>query len=350
MTLGRAQRGARRPRAGAGEPRRHRLSDGLGCALDRHARHRCEARRLSPPVEAMRLVTGDGSCSTCSPRREPRGVPRGPRRARRARCRVDDHAEVRACVHTCARSNEPMRLDDVLDVLDDHVEGNDHFEFFWVPHTEWAQAKQNNRTAEPAGAARRAKEWCDEMFLENVRAQGRSAASDGASRGDPDVSRQACTMGDHARRVDREVVQGVHHAAARAVLRDGVRRAPRRVRRRAARAALVRRFERPPDPAARSRCASPPPTTSPCRPAAGRDSVLRRRPRLRGSGRTSSTSAASSASWTATADGPTGASSTSRPPRRSRRAIPSGSRFQAVRDQIDPERVFTNAYLDRVLG
>ncbi|HMK10287.1 MAG TPA: D-arabinono-1,4-lactone oxidase, partial [Acidimicrobiales bacterium] len=29
---------------------------------------------------------------------------------------------------------------------------------------------------------------------------------------------------------------------------------------------------------------------------------------------------------------------------------PDWSRFQAVRDQVDPHRVFTNPYLDRVLG
>ena len=29
---------------------------------------------------------------------------------------------------------------------------------------------------------------------------------------------------------------------------------------------------------------------------------------------------------------------------------PEWSRFRAVREQIDPQRVFTNAYLDRVLG
>jgi L-gulonolactone oxidase len=29
---------------------------------------------------------------------------------------------------------------------------------------------------------------------------------------------------------------------------------------------------------------------------------------------------------------------------------PEWSRFRSVRDQIDPQRVFTNAYLDRVLG
>ena len=32
---------------------------------------------------------------------------------------------------------EPMRLDHLLDHLDEFVGNNDHFEFFWVPHTGW---------------------------------------------------------------------------------------------------------------------------------------------------------------------------------------------------------------------
>ena len=43
---------------------------------------------------------------------------------------------------------EPMRVDAVLADLDAHVDGNDHFEFFWVPHTGWALTKTNNRTDE----------------------------------------------------------------------------------------------------------------------------------------------------------------------------------------------------------
>src|ERR1700687_1682692 len=42
---------------------------------------------------------------------------------------------------------EPMRVDSVLDNLDEHVDGNDHFAFFWVPHTGWAIPTRNKRTA-----------------------------------------------------------------------------------------------------------------------------------------------------------------------------------------------------------
>ena len=45
---------------------------------------------------------------------------------------------------------QPTRVDDLLANLDEHVDGNDHFEFFWVPHTGWALTKWNHRTDEPS--------------------------------------------------------------------------------------------------------------------------------------------------------------------------------------------------------
>jgi FAD-linked oxidoreductase len=40
---------------------------------------------------------------------------------------------------------EPLPLDDVLAGLDDLVDGNDHFEFYWFCHTRRALTKRNNR-------------------------------------------------------------------------------------------------------------------------------------------------------------------------------------------------------------
>ena len=66
MTLGSLNEALDALGLGVREPRRHRLSDGLRCSLDRHARHGCEARApVSMFVEAMELVTGDGSVLMC---------------------------------------------------------------------------------------------------------------------------------------------------------------------------------------------------------------------------------------------------------------------------------------------
>lgn len=62
----------------------------------------------------------------------------------------------------------PMRLDTLLSSLDEHVSTNDHFEFFWIPHTGWAITKRNNRTDDPAVPMPRMREWWQKSFLENT--------------------------------------------------------------------------------------------------------------------------------------------------------------------------------------
>jgi len=62
---------------------------------------------------------------------------------------------------------EPMRVDDVLANLDHHVECNDHFEFFWVPHTGWALTKRNNRTSEVAKPMSKFSHWYSKTLMEN---------------------------------------------------------------------------------------------------------------------------------------------------------------------------------------
>lgn len=64
---------------------------------------------------------------------------------------------------------EPMALAEVFGRLDELVEDNDHFEFYWYPHTEKALVKCNNRVV--AGTARQPlgkfKHWLDDEFLSN---------------------------------------------------------------------------------------------------------------------------------------------------------------------------------------
>lgn len=63
------------------------------------------------------------------------------------------------------------RLDELLEDLDRHVDENDHFEFFWLPHTPWALTKRNQRTdAEPDRPTieDRARLWWSKTFIENI--------------------------------------------------------------------------------------------------------------------------------------------------------------------------------------
>lgn len=63
-----------------------------------------------------------------------------------------------------------QKLDSLLDDLHTHVDGNDHFEFFWIPHTKWALTKRNNRTDEPVptpSISSRWKQWYSKSLMEN---------------------------------------------------------------------------------------------------------------------------------------------------------------------------------------
>jgi FAD-linked oxidoreductase len=69
---------------------------------------------------------------------------------------------------------EPMPLPDVLARLDALVEDNDHFEFYWFPHTQKALTKRNNRVGpgterRPVG---RFRHWLDDELLSNTAFEG----------------------------------------------------------------------------------------------------------------------------------------------------------------------------------
>lgn len=61
----------------------------------------------------------------------------------------------------------PMRVDQLLEEIDTHVDTNDHFEFFWVPHTGWALTKRNNRTEDDVSPQPIVRHWIDKVLIEN---------------------------------------------------------------------------------------------------------------------------------------------------------------------------------------
>lgn len=67
---------------------------------------------------------------------------------------------------------EPWPLEEVLEQLDGPdglVEGNDHFEFYWFPHTRRALTKRNNRVADDVVVPLpRLRGWVDDELLSNA--------------------------------------------------------------------------------------------------------------------------------------------------------------------------------------
>ena len=62
---------------------------------------------------------------------------------------------------------QPMRISDVLDNYPQLIEENDFFEFYWVPHTKWALTKANNVSSDAIDSPGRFATWYNKMFLEN---------------------------------------------------------------------------------------------------------------------------------------------------------------------------------------
>ena len=62
---------------------------------------------------------------------------------------------------------QPMRVDELLEDLEHHIATNDHFEFFWVPHTGWALTKRNNRTLDAAKPMGKMSHWYSKTLMEN---------------------------------------------------------------------------------------------------------------------------------------------------------------------------------------
>src|SRR5215467_14170418 len=62
---------------------------------------------------------------------------------------------------------EPMRWSEVVSRLPELTSENEHFEFFWFPHSEGCLTKRNNRSPGPASPLPRWRHWLDDEFLSN---------------------------------------------------------------------------------------------------------------------------------------------------------------------------------------
>ncbi|MEV4703630.1 D-arabinono-1,4-lactone oxidase [Actinoplanes sp. NPDC049316] len=66
----------------------------------------------------------------------------------------------------------PMPLPEVLAGLDEQIAANDHLEFYWYPYTDRAQLKRNNKVPVSDRPLSPFRSWLDEEFLSNTVFQG----------------------------------------------------------------------------------------------------------------------------------------------------------------------------------
>jgi L-gulonolactone oxidase len=122
---------------------------------------------LATQVTAIDLVTADGSVVSCSEseEREIFNAARVSLGALGILGTVTLQAVPAFNLHVV---EEPMRIDDLLGHIDEHVASNDHFEFFYIPHTSWALTKRNNRTDRPLAPRGKWQEFRDDVLMQNV--------------------------------------------------------------------------------------------------------------------------------------------------------------------------------------
>ena len=125
---------------------------------------------------------------------------------------------------------EPMRWAEVLGRLDELTGENEHFEFYWFPHTENCLTKRNNTVPGPDRPLDPARRWLDDEFLSNtvfgltcrlghripalIRPVNRVAARALGARSYVDASHRVYTSPRRVRFKEQEYAIGREHLAA----------------------------------------------------------------------------------------------------------------------------------------
>jgi FAD-linked oxidoreductase len=121
---------------------------------------------LAGQVVAMKLVNGHGEIIECSQSVNPH-IFDVARVSVGALGVITEYTLQAVSSFRLRALEQPMRLDEVLENAHDLASTNDHFEFFWIPHTKWALTKRNNRTEDELQPLPRVKGWIEKTFMEN---------------------------------------------------------------------------------------------------------------------------------------------------------------------------------------
>ncbi|MGI5211598.1 D-arabinono-1,4-lactone oxidase [Plantactinospora sp. CA-290183] len=138
--------------AGAISTGTHGTGAGFGC--------------LSTFVTGLTLVTGTGELLRCSAEEHPDVFAAA--RVGLGALGVIVEVTLRCVDAFVLRAEErPAPLAGVLAELPELIAGNDHFEFYWFPYTDRTQVKINNRVADDDRPLPRFRAWLDDDFLAN---------------------------------------------------------------------------------------------------------------------------------------------------------------------------------------
>ncbi|MBM9507250.1 D-arabinono-1,4-lactone oxidase [Actinacidiphila acididurans] len=145
---------------------------------------------IAAQITALELVTADGSVLTCSARENPE-VFTAVRVGLGALGVVSALTFAVEPLFLLTAREEPMSFSRVMDEFDRLVAENEHFEFYWFPHTEGCNVKRNNRSQGPAAPLPAVRGWIDDELLSNGVFQAACALGRAAPAAIPGLARVA---------------------------------------------------------------------------------------------------------------------------------------------------------------
>ncbi|MEV6944573.1 D-arabinono-1,4-lactone oxidase [Streptomyces sp. NPDC051172] len=125
-----------------------------------------ESASIAAQIKGLELVTADGSVLTCS-EKENSDVFAAARIGLGALGIVTAITFAVEPIFLLTAREEPMPFDRVLAEFDELWAENEHFEFYWFPHTGSTNTKRNNRSAGPEKPVSRLAGWFEDEFLSN---------------------------------------------------------------------------------------------------------------------------------------------------------------------------------------
>ncbi|MEU9645328.1 D-arabinono-1,4-lactone oxidase [Streptomyces sp. NPDC048188] len=305
-----------------------------------------DSASIAAQIRGLELVTADGSVLTCS-------ADENPDVFAAARIGLGALGVVTAItfavepIFLLTAREEPMPFDRVLADFDELWSENEHFEFYWFPHTGSTNTKRNNRSAGPEQPVGRLQGWLDDEFLSNGLFQAVNWVGRAAPATIPAIARvssralSARTYTDAPYKVFTSPRRVRFVEMEYAVPREAVVEALRELR------AMVDR--------SRLRISFPvevrtaPADDITLSTASGRDSAYIAVHMFRGTPYQAYFTAAERI-FTAHEGRPHWGKVHTRDAEYFSRVYPRFGEFTALRDRLDPERLFLNDYLRRVLG
>jgi len=159
-------------------------------------------RNISAQIEEIELVSADGGIHELGPGGRSELL-------RAARVGIGALGAISALTLRCVpaftlrRVDAPLPREEVLDTFQERADSNDHFELFTFPYADSALVLERNRTAEPPRPRGRLAAYLNDIVLENWALEALSAAGKRFPGTIPRLSRLAARLASGGRTIDR---------------------------------------------------------------------------------------------------------------------------------------------------